>query len=276
MGLMLTTTTTTPLNPSKKRKRRRVVMNDDEDDEAHIRLPRAMATVDKPPTFSASSPSSLPPPPAPVIRGECRKKKPVKGKQDTDDVPPPERLDSDPPKEKSPPKPKKKPSVRPKPGDAGQPSSVSASTSQPGSNVKDPVYKNAEIVEDSDEEGESFVLPRLSRRPDPESPLSDLSEPTGPGISEPVALSNGHKRSVPKVVITTVPRERTSCPVTREVEERGSVDRDGVNGSPKGNKRQKKVAGYLDDLGDKAVVVPRKGSKDKGKVPPKGKSRTRP
>ena len=83
------TTTMTPLNPSKKRKRRRVVMNDDEDDEAHIRLPRAMATVDKPPTFSASSPSSLPPPPAPVIRGELRKKKPVKGKQDTDDVPRP-------------------------------------------------------------------------------------------------------------------------------------------------------------------------------------------
>jgi hypothetical protein len=126
MELMLTTMT--PFNPSKKRKRQRVGMNDDKDDEAHIRLPRAMAAVDQPPTFSTSSPSSLPPPPAPVIRGGFRKKKHVKGKQDTDDAPPPEGLDSDPPKEKIP-KPKKKPSVRPKPGDAGQSSSVSASTS---------------------------------------------------------------------------------------------------------------------------------------------------
>ena len=77
------------------------------------------------------------------------------------------------------------------------------------------------------------------------------------------------------MVITTVPRKWTSCPVTREVEERGGVDRDGVNGSPKGNKRQKKVAGYLDDLGEKVVVVPRKGSKGKGKAPPKGTCRTR-
>ena len=140
MGRILTTTTT-PFSPSKKRKRPRVGMNDDE---AYIRLPRAMATVDQPPTFSASSSSLLPPPPAHVIRRECRKKKAAKGKQDTDDAPPPEGLDSDPPKGKSPPKPKKESSVRPKPGDAGQSSSVSASTSQPGSNVKDPAYKNAE------------------------------------------------------------------------------------------------------------------------------------
>jgi hypothetical protein len=78
------------------------------------------------------------------------------------------------------------------------------------------------------------------------------------------------------VVTTTVPRKQTSSPFTREVEERGSVDRDGVNGSPKGNKRQKKATGYLGNLGGKVVVVPRKGSKDRGKAPPKGKCRTRP
>jgi hypothetical protein len=78
------------------------------------------------------------------------------------------------------------------------------------------------------------------------------------------------------VVITTVPRKRTSSPFTREVEERGGADRDGVNGSPKGNKRQKKAAGYFDDLEDEVVVVPRKGSKGKGKAPPKGKARTKP
>ena len=143
------------------------------------------------------------------------------------------------------------------------------------SNAKDPAYTSVEIVEDRDEEGGSPVLPHPPGRPDPESPLSDLSEPTGPGPLKPVTPSSGRKRLVP-VVITTVPRKRTSSPFTREVEERGGVDRDGVNGSPKGNKRQKKTAGYFDDLEDEVVVVPGQGSKGKGKAPPKGKGRTKP
>jgi hypothetical protein len=264
-----------PLNPLKKRKRQRVVMDKEEGGEAHVPPPRAIATVDQPPpNFFASSSSSLPPPPAPVIRGESRKKKPVKGRQVADDAPPPEGFDSDPPKEKSRLKPKKKP--RPEPGDAGQSTSVSASASRSRSNAKDPAYKSAEIVEDSDEEGGSLLLPHPPRRPDPESPLSDLSEPTGPGLSKPITPLSGRKRLVPEVVITTAPRKRTSSPFTREVEERGSVDREGVNGSPKGNKRQKRAAGYFDDLEDEVVVVPRKGPKGKGKAPPKGKGRAKP
>jgi hypothetical protein len=70
--------------------------------QAYIPLPRAIATVDQPPPdFFTSSSSSLPPSPASVIQEEFRKKKPVKGKQVTDDVPSPDILDSDPPKERS-------------------------------------------------------------------------------------------------------------------------------------------------------------------------------
>jgi hypothetical protein len=211
-----------------------------------------------------------------VIQEESRKKRPVKGKQVTDEAPPPEGFDPDPPKEKSRPKLKKKPNVRPGPGNAGRSSPVSASTSRSRSNAKDPAYKSAEIVEDSDEGGGSLVLPHPPRRPDPEPPLSDLSEPTSPGPLKPVTPSSGRKRLVPEVVITTVPRKRTSSPFTREVEERASVDRDGVNGSPKGNKRQKKAAGYFDDLEDEVVIVPRQGTKGKGKAPPRGRARTKP
>jgi hypothetical protein len=138
----------TPLNSSKKRKRQRPITNEDEGDEAHIPLPWAVATVDQPPPnfFTSSSSSLLPPPPAPVIQEEFEKEKPVKGKQVADDAPPPERLDSDPPKEKSRPEPNKKPSVRPEPGGSGRSSFVSTPTSQPGSNAKDPAYKDTENV----------------------------------------------------------------------------------------------------------------------------------
>ena len=238
-------------------------MDKEEGDEAHVPPPRAIATVDQPPpNLFASSWSSLPPPPAPVIQGESRKRKPVKGRQVTDDTLP-EGLDSDPPKEKN----------RPEPGDAGQSTSVSASTSRPRSNAKDPAYKSAEMIEDS-EEGGSLLFPHPPRRPDPESPLSELSEPTGPGLSKPITPLSGRKRLVSEVVITTAPRKRANSPFTREVEEQGSVDREGMNGSPRGNKRQKKAAGYFDDLKDEVVVVHRKGPK--GKAPPRGKDGAKP
>jgi hypothetical protein len=132
-------------------------MNDD-GDETHIPLPWAVATVDQslPNFFESSSSSPLPPPPTPVIQEEFEKEKPVKGKQVADDTPPPERLDSDPPKEKSRPEPNKKPGVRPEPnkkpgvrpepGDSGQSSFFSTPTSQPRSNAKDPAYKDTENV----------------------------------------------------------------------------------------------------------------------------------
>jgi hypothetical protein len=47
-----------------------------------------------------------------------------------------------------------------------------------------------------------------------------------------------------------------------------------VNGSPKGNKRQKKAAGYFDDLEDEVVVVHKQCSK--GEALPEGKGRTKP
>jgi hypothetical protein len=242
-------------------------MDKEEGNEAHAPPPRVIATVDQPPpNFFASLSSSLPPPPpAPVIRGGSRKRKLVKGRQVTDDTPP-KGLDSDPPKEKN----------CPEPGDAGQPTSVSTSTSRSRSNAKDPAHRGAEIIKDSDEERGSLLLPRPPRRPDPESPLSDLSEPTGPGISKPITPLSGRKRLVPEVVIMTAPRKRTSSPFTGEVEERGSVDREVANGSPKGNKRQKRAVGYFDGLEDEVVVVPRKGPKGKGKAPPKGKGRAKP
>ena len=67
------------------------------------------------------------------------------------------------------------------------------------------------------------------------------------------------------MAFATVPRKRTDSPVIREVEEWGSVGRDRVDGSLKRNKWQKKAAGYFDDLDGEVAVVPRKGSKGKGR-----------
>ena len=232
-----------PLNPSKKRKRQRVVMDDEDDNEAHVPPPRTVATVDQPPpNFFASSSSSLPPPPAPLVRGKSGRNKPTKRKQPADDPPPAEVADPEPPKEKkSRPKPKKKSGVHPDPSGVGQSSSVSAPASRSRTDAKDPGYKSAEIVNDSDEEAGSLFLLPPPRLVDSQSPLSDLSEPTSPGPSKPITPSSGRKRLVPEVVITTVPKKRTSSPSIREAEERGNIDRDGANGGPKGKKRQKKA-----------------------------------
>jgi hypothetical protein len=78
------------------------------------------------------------------------------------------------------------------------------------------------------------------------------------------------------VAFATVPRKRTDSPVIREVEEWGSVGRDRVDGSLKRNEWQKKAAGYFDDLDGEVAVVPRKGSKGKGKAAPESKGRTTP
>ena len=267
-----------PLNPSKKRKHRRVV-TDDEDNRVDAPPPRGIATLDPPPpNFFASSSSSLPPPPAPVVRGESGKKKPVKRKQASDDAPPPEVAGSDPPKVgKSRPKPKKKSGVRPEPNEAGESLPISAFTSRLRSNAKAPVYKSSEIVDDSDEEGGSLVLPPPSHLLGSESPLSDLPETTGSGPSKPITPSTSRKRLVPEVVITTVPRKRTSS-LIREVEERDSVDKDGMNGSPKGKKRQRQAVeeDYFVGLDDEDEAVLKKGSKGRKKAPPKRKGRTKP
>ena len=261
-----------PLNLSKKRKRQRVAMDDGGVNETHVPPPRAIATDDQPPDFFASSSSSLPPPPAPVVPAESRKKP-------TDDAPLPEVTDPGLLKEKKGrPKPKKKPGVHPESSKVGQSLSISASTSRPRSNAKDPLYKSAEIVDDLDKEADSFVPPPQPRLVDSQSPLSDLSEPTDLGPLKSITPLANHKCLIPEVVITTVPRKRTSSPSVREVEEQGSVDKDGVNGSPKGKKRQKKDAedDYLEGLDDELEVVSKKGSKGKGKAPPKGKGRTKP
>ena len=240
-----------PLNTSKRRKRQHAVMDDDE---VHAPPPRIKPTPDQPPpNFFASSSSSLPPPPAPLVRGEHGKKL-AQRRQVTDDVPPPEIIDSDPPKgQKGRPKPKKKPTV------------------------KHPLPKSAEVVVDSDEEGVSFILPPPPRPLDSGSPLSDLSERADTSPSKPVTPSRGRKRLVPEVLITTVPRKRTSSPLTREAEEQGAVYRDEVNVGPKGKKRQKKAVEEedFDGFDDEVEVVPKKVSKGKGKAPPKGKGRTK-
>ena len=267
-----------PLNLSKKRKRRRVVVNDEDDNDAHVPPPRAMATVDQPPpNFFASSSSSLPPPPAPVVQGASRKK-PAKRKKFTDDAFPPDVANLEPPKEKNTrSKPKQKSGVRPDPSDVGQSPSVSASTSRSKVNARDPAYKSAEIVDDSDKEADSLTLPLPPHPVESQSPLSDLSEPTDPGPSKPVTPSSNRKRLVPEVLITTVPKKRASSPSIREVEEEDGADRDGVNGSPKGKKRQKQAVeeNYFDGLDEEVEAVPKKGSKGKGKALPKGKSRTK-
>ena len=271
-----------PLNLSKKRKRQRVAMDDGDDNETHIPSLRAVAAVDQPPpNFFASSSSSLPPPPAPVVPAESRKEL-TKRKRPTDGAPLPGITDPGLLKEKKGrPKPKKKSGVNPESTGVGQSSSVSAPTSRPRSNAKDPPYKSVEIVDDSDEEADSFVLPPPPRLADSQSPLSDLSEPTNLGPSKSITPSSNRKRLIPEVVITTVPMKRTSSPSIREVEEQGSVDKDGVNRSPKGKKRQKKAAeeDYFEGLDDELEVVPKKGTKGKGKgkgkAPPKGKGRTK-
>ena len=258
-----------PLNPSKKRK------HGEDDNDAHVPLPRAIATADQPPpNFFASSSSSLPPPPAPVGQAEPGKKKPTKRKQPANNAHPPEVADPEPLKEKKGrPKPKKKSGVLPEPTEVGQPSSISASTFRPKS--KEPVYKSAEIIDDSDEEADLLTLPPPPHLMGSQSPLSDLSEQTNPGPSKPITPSSSRKRLVPEVVITTVPKKRTSSPSVREADERGSVE---VTGSPKGKKRQKKVAEekYFDGLDDELEAVPKKGTKGKGKAPPKGRSRAKP
>ena len=276
---MVDATNESPLDPSKKRKRQRLVMDDDEGNETRIPPPRDVTAADQPPpNFFASSSSSLPPPPAPLVRGESGKK-PAKRKQATNDAPPPGAIDSNPPKgKKSRPKPKRKSDVHPEPDEAEPSLLVSVSTSRPRSNAKEPVYKSAEIVDDSDEEAGSHVLPPLPPRPDSQSPLSDLSESTGSGPSKSITPSSGRKRLIPEVVITTVPKKRTSSSLIREVEERDGADGDGLNESPKGKKRQKKAAedDYFDGLDEEVDVVPKKGSKGKGKARPKGNSRTKP
>ena len=263
-----------PLNPPKRRKRQSVVVGDEADNQAHAPPPRGIeAFGPPPPSFFASSSSSLPPPPAPVVLAG---KKPAKPKQvpDSDDVPPPEVVDSHLPKGKKR-QPKKKSNVHPKSSEAGK-SSISASTSRARLSTKDTVYKSAEIVEDSDEEGEALILPLPPRLPNSESPLSDLSEPTGSGPPTIAPLS-GRKRLVPEVVITTIPKKRTSSPSVREAEGLGDIDKDG---SPKGKKRQKKAVeeDYFHGLDDEVEVAPKNISKGKGKgkAPPKGKGRTKP
>ena len=184
-----------------------------------------------------------------MVRREPGKKSPAKQKQV---APPPEAVGSDPPKgKKGRPKPKKK------------------------SNAKDPVPKSAEIIDDSDEEGGTLALPPPLRPFRSESPLSDLPEP---GPSKPVTPSSVRKRLVPEVVITTVPRKRTSSPFVREVDVEGGIDGDGVNGSPRGKKRQKKAVEEDDfsSFDDEVEVAPKKGSKGKGKAPLKAKGRKKP
>ena len=266
-------------SPPKKRKHQRVVTDDDDNDDSrtHAPPPRGMATFDPPPpNFFASSSSSLPPPPAPVVRGEPGKKKTVKRKQAADDPPPPEAVDSDPLKVgKSRPKPKKRSGVHPEPNEVGRTSSIPTTTSRSRSNAEAPVYKSAEIVDDSDEDGGSLVLPPPPRIPHSESPLSDLPETTGSDPSKPITPSTSRKRLVPEVVITTVPRKRTSS-LIREVEKRGTVDKDGADESPKGKKRQKQAGeDYFVGL-DEVEVVPKEGPKGMRKAPPKGKGRKKP
>ena len=255
-------------------------MDDEGDQQRRISPPPSIATADQPPpNFFASSSSSLPPPPAPLIPGESRKKKPVKRNQPTDDAPPPppQAVNPDPPKEKKGrPKPKKQLAAHLESNEAGQPPSVTASTSR-RPNVKEPIYKSAEIIEDSDAEAEPLSLPPPPPpgRPGSESPLSDLSDLQAP---KPIASPRARGRLVPEVVITTVPRKRSSS-LIREAEEERGVEKDGVSGSPKGKKRQKKAAeeNYFDGL-DGAGLPPKKGSKGKGKskAPPKGKGKAKP
>ena len=265
-----------PSNPPTRWKRQRVFIDDEDDDHGRMPPPRAIAIADEPPPNFFASSSSLPPPPAPVVR-ESGKKKPAKRKQAVDDAPLSEVLDPEPPKEKkSRPKPKRKSGVMvlPEPTEVGR----SPPISSPRPNARDRTYKSAEIVDDSDGEQDILALPPPPRLADSQSPLSDLSEPTTPGPPKPVSPSSGRKRLIPQVVITTAPKKRASSPLIREAEEGGNVDQDEVNGSPKGKKRQKRVTekNNFDGLDDEVEVVPKKGTKGKGKAPPKGKRKAKP
>jgi len=265
-------------SPPKKQKHQRVDTDNEDNSRTHAPPPRGMAFDPPPPNFFASSSSSLPPPPAPLVRGELGKKKAVKRKQATDDPPPPEVVDPDPPKVgKSRPKPKKKSGVHPEPNEVGKSSPIPTTTSRSRSNAKAPVYKSADTIGDSDEEGGSLVLPPPPRISGSESPLSDLPETIGSNPSKSITPSTSRKRLVPEVVITTVPRKRTSS-LAREVEERGADDKNGADESPKGKKRQKQTAeeDYFVGLDDEIEVAPKKGPKGKRKAPPKGKGRTKP
>lgn len=237
-----------PLNPSKKRKGQRVIMDDNR---TRVSPLQAIATVNQPPPdFFASSSSSLHPPPAPLVQGESRKEKPGKRNQAIDPEPPREN--------KRRPKPKKK------------------SAARPGPNEVEKSYKTTEVVDDSDEETQSFALPPPPRHLGSQSPLSDLSESTSPQAFKPVTPPG--KRLVPEVLITTIPRKRTSSSLVPVVEEGRSVG-DEVDGSPRKKKRQKKVAeeDYFDGLDDKVEAAPKNGSKKgKGKAPPRGKSKAKP
>jgi hypothetical protein len=109
------------------------------------------------------------------------------------------------------------------------------------------MYKSAEIVEDSDKEADSLALSPPPPRPGPRKCL------------------------VPEVAITTVPRKRISPPLTREAEGRRGVEKDGVNGSPKGKKRQKKAVdeAHFDGVDDEAEA----SLKKRPKAPPKGRGK---
>ena len=240
------------LNSPKRRKGQHLV-TDNKKDQRHISPPRAIAAGDPPPNFFASSSSSLPQPPAPLIQRKTRKK-PAEKIQPPDNAP--EAVDPDPPRKKGRPNPKKKSTPKT--------TSVSfASTSRPKPDSKDPVYKSMEVIEDSDQEAEFPTLP-----PPPllksHSPLSGLSESNSFRTSKPITPNR--RRLLPEVVITTVPRKRSS-----PAEERRVIDKDG---SPKGKKRQKKATDdHFDGLDDE---VSKKGSKGKGKAPAKRKRGTKP
>ena len=262
---------------SKKRKQQHVAIDDDEDNRTRISRPQAIEMDDQPPpNFFASSSSSHPPPPAPLAQGEYI---PLERNLLTDNVPPPEAIGSDRPREKkSRPKPKKKYVAQPDTNNVEKLSSISASTSRRRLDAEGPVYKSAEVVGDSDEEAGLLVLPPPeSHQLDHQSPPSDLSETENSRASGPITPSNGPKRFIPEVLITTVPRKRTSSP---PVEEGRSVHNDKANGSPKGKKRQKKAVeeGYFDGLDEEVTAAPKNGpkGKGKGKAPLKGKSRMKP
>ena len=118
------------------------------------------------------------------------------------------------------------------------------------------MYKSADTIDDSDEEGGSLVLPPPPRISGSESPLSDLTETSDP--SKHITPSTSCKRLVPEVVITTVSRKRTSS-LTGEVEERGTDDRDGADESPKWKKRQNQAAeDYFVGLDEEIKIAPKK------------------
>ena len=187
------------------------------------------------------------------------------------DIPPPEPIGSDLPRgKKSRPKPKKKPAAQLDLDVVGKSASIFASTSKSRPNIDGPIYKSAEVVDDSDEELGSLVLPP-PHKPNSHSSLSDLSETTGSPGSKDVTPWDSPKRLVPQVVITTVPSKRTSSPPVQEGEDGRNVNKDMTGGSPKGKKRRKKAVktveeDYFNGLDDEAETNPKGKSKGKGKA----------